>query len=258
VKLTRGDPIAAMDFVMTTPVSANSMAYPWDKRTRILFSDYEKDKLQSALVTEAADKLKVMEVTTQELQSGLTQMKSTVAEQDQQTKTEITSIKQELTSKTEATRERLDNSIATIQSRIDSYTARTLTVLAVLFAALGLAVSRTPDISYLSSATPLAAVALWFALRSYYVSAMQQSGMAHRGPWFEISTGLILGLALLGIQYEISQHYQTDLAKIRDSALSAQQQVSDVRQDQANQKELQLRLDSLQQQIDALKSQPKR
>jgi len=168
---------------------------------------------------------------------------------------QITEIKREIADTKAETKERIDTNVANIQGRIDSYTARTLTVLAVLFAALGLAVSRVPEISYLSSATPLAAVALWFALRSYYVSATQQTGPARRVPWFEMTIGLILGVILLGIQYKISQKYQNDFAATRDAVISAQRDVRDIRQDQANQKEVQRRIDSLQQQIDALKSQ---
>jgi hypothetical protein len=115
--------------------------------------------------------------------------------------------------------------------------------------------ARVPEISYLSSATPLAAVALWFALRSYYVSAVQQAGITRRKPWFEITTGLVLGV--LGIQYIISQKYQSDFAATRDALTSTQRDLRDIRQDQANQKEVQRRIDSLQQQIDALKSQPR-
>jgi hypothetical protein len=51
------------------------------------FSDYEKDKLQRHW-SQKLPQLKIMEGMTKELQSGLDQMKSTVAEKDQQTKTD--------------------------------------------------------------------------------------------------------------------------------------------------------------------------
>lgn len=128
-------------------------------------------------------------------------------------------------------------------------------MLAVLFAALGLAVSRTPEMSYLSSATPLAALALWFALRSFYVSGTPLSGPGDRSrKWFEITVGLVLGIALLTIQYKISEKYRSDWVTTRDAALAAQREVRDLRQDLGSQREIQRRLDSLDQRIEALKS----
>src|ERR1051326_736254 len=50
VTLSYGDAVAAMDFVTTTAVTKDSKPYPWDTRTRIVFEDYEKDGLESALL----------------------------------------------------------------------------------------------------------------------------------------------------------------------------------------------------------------
>ncbi|HZC22564.1 MAG TPA: hypothetical protein VE866_04435 [Candidatus Binatia bacterium] len=188
VELTHGDPIAAMDFVMTTGVTSAFKKYEWDKRTRILFTDYEKDKLESALLTEAAAKLTTVEGKTCQLEKDLQDAKTIVAQAREQVTTGITQITQDVATRTEATREKIDASITNIQSRIDSYTARTLTVLAVLFAALGLAVSRSPEISYLSSSAPLAAIALWFALRPFYLAnnaatQRQIAEMVRNGHW---------------------------------------------------------------------------
>jgi deoxycytidine triphosphate deaminase len=259
VTLSHGEPIAAMDFVMTTPfVTGKSLHYEWDKRTRLLFTDYEKDKLESALLTEAANKLKAMEGKTGQLENGLSQTRETVTTIQQQVTTEIAEITANLTTTTEVTRQRIDTNVSNIQNRIDSYTARTLTVLAVLFAALGLAVSRSPEMSYLSSATPLAALALWFALRSFYSSGAQPNGPGGRsGKWFEIALGILLAVALLTIQYKVSERYRSDWTTTRDTALAAQRDVRDLQQDLANRQEVQRRLDSLEQRIDALKS-PKR
>ncbi len=256
VTLEHGDPIAAMDFVTTTPVTSESKRYGWDTRTRILFTDYEKDKLESALLTEAANKLKLMDEKARELEGGLKETGKSVTLMQQQLATDTANIKSELSNKTEATREKIDTNVASIQTRIDNYTARTLTVLAVLFAALGLAVSRSPEISYLSSATPLAALALWFALRSFYYSSTPQNATGvRRGKWFEIGVGLILATALLAVQYKISQGYRSEWATTRDTALAAQRDVRDLRQEIGNNQEIQRRLDSLEQRIDALKIQ---
>jgi uncharacterized protein YceH (UPF0502 family)/dUTPase len=255
VTLSHGEPIAAMDFVMTTPfVAGKSLRYKWDERTRLLFTDYEKDKLESALLTEAANKLKAMEGKTGQLESSLSETKGVVTAIQQQVTSGITQMTADLTSKTEATKEKLDSNISNIQNRIDSYTARTLTVLAVLFAALGLAVSRSPEMSYLSSATPLAALALWFALRSFYWSGTRPNGPGGRsGKWFEIAVGLALAAALLTIQYKVSERYHSDWTTTRDAASAAQRDVSDLRQDLAKNQEIQRRLDSLEERVAALK-----
>jgi len=235
VRLEFRKELATIDFVTTTHFKPGCETFPWQTRDLLVFPEYPF--LNSGIEKQVLD------------------FRNEIGASRENAAKDIAKIRGELTSKTETNKERIDTNIANIQSRIDNYTARTLTVLAVLFAALGLAVSRVPEISYLSSATPLAAVALWFALRSYYVSATQQTGPARRVPWFEMTIGLILGVTLLGIQYKLSQKYQNEFAATRDAVISAQRDVRDIRQDQANQKEVQRRVDSLQQQIDALKSQ---
>lgn len=240
VRLAFKEKLAMIDFVTTTDFEMGCKEFDWRGRKMLVFPEYLL--LNSGIEKEVRN------------------FRSEIDENRREATKEIADIKRELTSKTDETKSSVNTNIANIHSRIDNYTARTLTVLAVLFAALGLAVSRTPDISYLSSATPLAAVALWFALRSYYISSTQQTGTARRVPWsdmswFEIAAGLILGVVLLGIQYKISQKYQHDFAGTRDTIVTVQRDVRDMQQDQANQKELRARIDSLQQQIDTLRSQ---
>ena len=253
VTLKHGDAIAAMDFVMTTPVCSASKRYEWEKRTRIVFGDYEKDRLESALLTEAARKIAVVEEKNLQLEVGLAQAATRIETLQSEVKNRIDSIHTEVVDKTEDSRRRIDTNVSSIQSRIDNYTARTLTVLAVLFAALGLAVSRSPDISYLSSATPLAAIALWFALRSFYWAGSSRSDGVRNGMWFEIAVGVSLAVILLTIQYKISQTYHADWTTTRDLAKTAQQDVRDIRRDLVSQQEVQRRLDVLEQKIDALK-----
>lgn len=52
-----GDPIAVMDFVMTTPPREDLEPYGWERRTRIVFEDYDPHSLRSGLVTEAVEKI---------------------------------------------------------------------------------------------------------------------------------------------------------------------------------------------------------
>jgi deoxycytidine triphosphate deaminase len=57
VTLNYGDPIAVIDFEKTTSVTPASKSYPFPPE-KILFQDYEPETLQSALATQAEDKIK--------------------------------------------------------------------------------------------------------------------------------------------------------------------------------------------------------
>jgi deoxycytidine triphosphate deaminase len=58
-RLKFGDPIAVIDFVVTTPPSNKSRDYSRDftERKRIIFEDYRPNELQSALITHAQKRL---------------------------------------------------------------------------------------------------------------------------------------------------------------------------------------------------------
>jgi deoxycytidine triphosphate deaminase len=58
-KLRFGEPLAVIDFVVTTPPNASSEKFEIDftQRKRILFDDYQPDDLQSALITHAQRRL---------------------------------------------------------------------------------------------------------------------------------------------------------------------------------------------------------
>jgi deoxycytidine triphosphate deaminase len=71
VRLYRGQEIAVIDFVTTTPPTSrsNQFNYKPTKRSRILFEDYEPDHLQSALAAQAKEKIEVFEQRINEIQS---------------------------------------------------------------------------------------------------------------------------------------------------------------------------------------------
>src|SRR3989442_1312939 len=81
-----------------------------------------------------------------------------------------------------------------IQSRVDSYTTPTFTVLAVLIAVLGIVVTRSPEFPYFSAGVYVGAISLWFALRAFYwasLSPMANAGiMTARRRWLEIVVGI--------------------------------------------------------------------
>jgi deoxycytidine triphosphate deaminase len=61
IRLHRGDEIAVIDFVTTTQPTPDSKKYDPYKRTRILFEDYQPDRLRSALATEAKQRVDAFE-----------------------------------------------------------------------------------------------------------------------------------------------------------------------------------------------------
>ncbi|HEV3317022.1 MAG TPA: hypothetical protein VG488_08645 [Candidatus Angelobacter sp.] len=180
VEVAYGDQIAVIDFVTTTPptVASKPYSYSWRRRTRVTFREYQPEKLLSALATDVKDKLKDFEA--------------------------------DLKGK----EKKLGGDIAAIQARVDTFTSSTFTVIAMLFAALGLAVARTAEPSFWSSTIWLAALSLWFAMRAYVLT---KSGLQHwarqtgsswnhtRVPWkFEVAAGFAIATLLLVAQYRTS------------------------------------------------------
>jgi deoxycytidine triphosphate deaminase/uncharacterized protein with PQ loop repeat len=71
VTLYRGQEIAVIDFVTTTPPNPASEQFKYKplKRARILFEDYEPDRLESGLAKLAKEKIEVFETRINEIQS---------------------------------------------------------------------------------------------------------------------------------------------------------------------------------------------
>ncbi len=71
VTLRRGLEIAVIDFVTTTPPTERSVKFEYKplNRTRILFEDYDPDRLESALARLAKEKIEVFEKRIEEVQS---------------------------------------------------------------------------------------------------------------------------------------------------------------------------------------------
>ena len=71
VRLHFGEEIAVIDFVSTTPPTPNSKPYDPFKRHRILFEDYNRKPLVSALATQAQQKIQTLETEVRELRSKI-------------------------------------------------------------------------------------------------------------------------------------------------------------------------------------------
>jgi len=220
VEISHGEPIAAMDFVTTTPVTTASKRYDWSGRTRIVLADYEKDRLESALYTDAARKLVEFGKVTQDLRVEV---------------------------------DEFGRRVEGIGGRVDSFTVLTFTIVAVLFAALGVAFSRSSQTSFWGSGAPLAAISLWFSLRAFYLSRSRH-GSGKTLLWLEIVLGVLIAVGIGIGEYKTSGHAAVEIREARDTASEAQHGVADLKRDLAARQDLQKRIDSLQTQIDALKT----
>lgn len=75
-----GDPIAVIDFVVTTPPSNRSREYSIDftERKRIIFEDYRPNELQSALITHAQKRLDRFKKSIDKQTSDISEIRTTV------------------------------------------------------------------------------------------------------------------------------------------------------------------------------------
>jgi deoxycytidine triphosphate deaminase len=117
VELKRGEPIAVIDFVRTSAVPPAPKLYPFPPK-RILFEDYEPETLVSGLVTGAKKRIEQFELQLNE-------------------STENT--RKQLSDASASTRRGFDQ----IGSRIDNFVLITFSIIAVLFAAVTIFVTRT-------------------------------------------------------------------------------------------------------------------
>lgn len=140
VSLTFKQPLAMLDFVTTTKVNNFSQRFDWEKRKKIVFTQYQPERLVSGITTKIEGRLdKFEEKTTQSI--------ATERKQNQ-------------------------SALQRTQNRIDTFVTAILTVISVLFAGLGVVATRSSEPSLTATAVSLAciaAVALYFALRPYYV-----------------------------------------------------------------------------------------
>lgn len=253
VRLPYGEAFAAMDFVPTTPVVASSLQYPWNTRTRIVFEEYEKDRLESALFDMAADRIEKMDALTKEQTKQIEGLRQVLTATTSSVHDQIAESRSSIDTQTDKLRSRLDDTTRTTQTRLDTYMATTFTVLAVLFAVLGLTLNRSPDLTFLSSSAPLAAIALWFALRSFYVTT---SSLGQKKPttiWVEVGIGTLLALVLLTIQYKLVRSNNADWVSTKQAANDAKQAALEIKNHDSETKALQERLNALQEEIDRIR-----
>ena len=138
VTLQFRDTLAVIDFVTTTPYAEGKcLKFDWAGRKKLVFPEY--GPLQSGIEARVKD------------------FETAIKDSQNATKEELS--KAALKS---------EESFRGVQNRIDTFLTLVFTVVAVLFAGLGIVATKGSDEpSFVSSPVWIAAVALYFALRSY-------------------------------------------------------------------------------------------
>lgn len=146
VDLKCGERLAMIDFVTTTAFAEQrSMPFQWWNSKSLVFQQYETDLCSG-------------------VEDTLNQMRHEAETARGQLKTELTSNSAEL-------QQRLTQTQIRIDSRIDTFLTLVFTVVAVLFAGLGIVATKgSDDPSFVSSPVWVAAVALYFALKPYAIA----------------------------------------------------------------------------------------
>jgi deoxycytidine triphosphate deaminase len=144
VTLKYGDELAMIDFVATTPVRTDSKPFQWWHKKKLVFQQY-RTELQSGV------ELRLKEIDNK-VDEG---EKRTAGMLDEEKKSGAVRFE-------------------SIHTRIDTFMTLSFTVVAVLFAGLGIVATKGSDEpSFVSSPVWVAVVALYFALRPYVIAYEQ-------------------------------------------------------------------------------------
>lgn len=190
-----GEEIAVIDFVTTTPPNKRSdlRRYHWDHRTRYVFEDYGADKLKSALVTDAVNKIEQLRIETQNYREHT---EDVVREN----------------------RSRVEGALERSNARIDTTTSVMFTALGVLIAAIAMFATKPagapqhlwdPTIFFLCWTTTTLTLFAWVRF--------QTKGKWARAARIWVGVLILSAIALQGV-------YQWQQSKVAHSVL---QQMSD-------------------------------
>jgi len=230
VRLKFRDTIAMIDFVTTTPLGPACKRFDWRSKW-LVFREYPL------------------------LSSGI---EARVSE----FKDEIESARKETKDELSKTKSNNDRSLGEINSRIDTFLALVFTVVAVLFAGLGIVATTSPgERSFINPPAWVAAIALYFALR-----ARRPLGAVGEQPWFSrravalIIAGAVVIASLAVHSWDARMSY-TDLTTAKDRATralgTADREVEDRRNAiQELRRQSDGRFNALQQELDRLQKTP--
>lgn len=167
------DKLAVIDFVTTTPyVEGKCLPYDWRNRKRLIFQDYPT------------------------LNSGI---EHKVKKFEDSIRAEADKTKEKLAEAADGTQ----RSLQYINSRIDTFLTLVFTVVAVLFAGLGIvATTGREERSFLNPTVWIAAIALYFALRA---NCSSEEGVA-RPKWYTtrpLALSILAVLVVAGLSFRI-------------------------------------------------------
>ncbi|SRR6266567_429862 len=146
VELECGEGMAMIDFVTTTPfIAGTSKPFQWWDRKKLVFQQYRTD-----------------------LCSGVENTLDSIRDE---VKTDRLDLENNLKENSEGLLRNFTQTQIRIDTRIDTFLTLVFTVVAVLFAGLGIVATKgNDDPSFVSSPVWVAAVALYFALKPYAVA----------------------------------------------------------------------------------------
>jgi deoxycytidine triphosphate deaminase len=154
VQLKHGAELAMIDFVATTPVKSDSIPFQWWTK-KLVFQQYNT-ALQSGV----------------ELHLG--KMDEKIATGKQEADARFDEVDTKTSEHLHHASELASRKFESIQARIDTFMTLAFTVVAVLFAGLGVVATKgSDDPSFVSSPVWVAAVALYFAFRPYAIALAQ-------------------------------------------------------------------------------------
>jgi hypothetical protein len=237
VTLNFRDTLAVIDFVTTTPYELGKcMQFEWAERKMLLFSDYPL--LNSGIEARVRD------------------FDNRIAAHEEKTGRELQSIKTETTGELVKAKDRSEESFRGVQTRIDTFLTLIFTVVAVLFAALGIVATKgSTEPAFLNPPVWIAAIALFFGLRAYVDVKGRQPG-----PWYTRLIPLALAVAITAAialgSFSFHGYQNSSMMEIRQAKEQASKTTSGLEKERAERetqnRAIDSKLEGLQQQVNLL------
>jgi hypothetical protein len=221
------EPLAMIDFVTTTPYKdGECKRFDWRNRRMLLFSDYPP--LDSGIEAEV-----------------------------QKFRESIQAAEKETTKSLDDANENTKTKLGVIHTRIDTFLGLVFTVVAVLFAGLGIVATTSPaERSFINPPAWVAAIALYFALRARSsADVVKEEWYSRRAGAFLIAGAVII--ASLAFHWWDSRLSYNDLIGAKERASQAVTAIDKEKQDRETavrdlRRQSDARLDELRQQIQRL------
>ena len=226
--------LAEIDFATTTPFEdGRCQKFPWADRKMIVFPQYPF--LSSGI----------------EKKVGAFQ--DTINEDRERTRKELDVARDEVKAQFENAARSSEGSFRDVRTRMDTFLTLTFTVLAVLFAGLGIIATRTPEQpGFLSPTVWVSALALFFALRA------ETRGKRHS--WLSSGAVALLVTAAAVMACQLFYTYQAHISAtdVRHAEEQVSKAVAALNEEKQLRQQSDTKLENLQQQVKMLQNQTKR